>query len=1044
MALESPSRRGTGFLRRWLWRAAAAALVIGCYLLAGFYLVPDLIRSQATEWVKTNLDKPIALGDIHFNPITFTTDIDALAIPDAAHPMVAVGHLRIGFSILSLFQHAYRFTEISLERPYVRAVVRPDRSLNLIELVPKTRSKGPSPAVRIDSFSVSQGSIAFSDQSLPLRPEKRLSPITFALKDFETNQAEGGAFTLNGKSERGEGFVWSGTLSNAPIASRGRLAISALQSDTIQKFFSEMLPVTLTGGQISFMANYDFAYAQDGARLDLSMPNITVSSLSLDGKTSDGKTPLLNGAVRLERMIASIGRIAVAGGNGAPKFSAVMPRLQLHGLQVLPGGAQQGIALADANLQNASLDYNARKLELGNFTLNGATLSARRERNGRISLMTLLPQTAPGQTPAVQTPATPPWNLRLHALAINDGALDFDDRAVSPAAKVHLSGVNVSATEMASDLSQPVPLHFEGRINGKASLNGEGQVTPAILAGDLKFSLSRLPLRDIVSYMPRYPSLELRSGEASASGQLHFDGKDMTRLGFKGEAEIANFNLLEKTSNSPLFAWRSFSLKAIDYGKQGLQIGRAHLVHPLARVAVLPDRSFNFTALMASGNPANSSAPASPTAASAAALPIQGPPAPASQAPSSKAAPVFMLKRLDISAGVMGFADYSIQPNFEARIDALEGSVSNISSLPGAFAAIDLKGQVIDRFSPVTIKGTMDLMSYARHTDMQLSFRNIELPVFNPYSGRYAGYAIAKGKLTTELSYKIDNRALKADHHVIIDQLEWGEATESKDKVPLPIRLATALLKDKDGVIDLKVPVTGSLDDPKFRIGPIIWQVIGNIVEKAVTAPFRLIGSLFAGAEKAQYVDFAPGSSALPAGSAESLGALAKALVQRPELKLDIPAGPGIREDATSIEDAQIDALLMARENKAGAPVSVTTLDISEQHDRLQDLYRARLGKRPSFPDFPPEALKAAPGAKPDSDDDDRRTILETQWLRSELRPVFAPSTAQLTALGTARVTAVRDALLADGGVEPSRVFMATEIAVTPSDGHSRLELKLK
>lgn len=390
----------------------------------------------------------------------------------------------------------------------------------------------------------------------------------------------------------------------------------------------------------------------------------------------------------------------------------------------------------------------------------------------------------------------------------------------------------------------------------------------------------------------------------------------------------------------------------------------------------------------------------------------------------------------------MGFSDLSITPNFSARIDELKGTISNITNAPGQTAAIDLSGQVIDQFSPVTVKGSMDLSSYDRKTDMQLAFRNIELPVFNPYSGRYAGYAIAKGKLTTELSYKIDNRALKADHHVIIDQLEWGQATASKDAVPLPLRLATALLKDSKGVIDLDLPVTGSLDDPKFSLWPIIWQVIGNVLEKAVTAPFRLIGSLFEGADKAQYVDFALGSASLPQGSAEALGALAKALNQRPELKLDIPAGPGIREDATATANAALDKALLAKDN--GKVTSVAALDADDQHDRLEDLYRAKLGKKPAFPDFSADALKAAPGAKPDASDDDRRALLETQWMRTELLNSFMPGNAELAALGTARATAVRNAVLADGSVDPARVFMAAAMTEAANEGHARMELKFE
>jgi len=190
------------------------------------------------------------------------------------------------FSVLSLFQHAYRFNEVRLDRPFVRAVVRPDRSLNLIELVPKTHAKGPNPAVRIDTFSVDQGKIAFADESLPLRPEKTLAPIAFTLKDFHTNQDEGGAFALNAKSERGEGFAWTGNLAIAPIVSRGRLIVSNLQSDTIQKFLSQVLPVALTGGQIGFTADYDFAYADGGVRLGVAVPNVTLSAwLSMARKT---------------------------------------------------------------------------------------------------------------------------------------------------------------------------------------------------------------------------------------------------------------------------------------------------------------------------------------------------------------------------------------------------------------------------------------------------------------------------------------------------------------------------------------------------------------------------------------------------------------------------------------------------------------------------------------------------------------------------------------------------------------------------------------
>jgi hypothetical protein len=1015
--------------RKWIWVAGVVVLLGAIYLLAGYFLAPRLIRSQATAWVRTNLGKPIAIGEIKFDPLRIAVDVSDIAIPDARQPMVAVGHLRIGFSILSVFQSAYRFTEMRIDRPFVRAIVRPDGALNLIELVPKTKSEGPSPAVRIDTFAVDQGRILYADDSRELRPEKTLAPITFTLKDFQTDRAEGGAFVLKAKSERDEGFDWTGSISIAPIASKGRLIIAGLQSDTIQKFLSEMLPVALTGGEVGFTTDYNFAYDAKGMRLGMSVPSLALSGLALDGKK------LFRGSVKLDRLQASIGPVSVVGGR-AVSMTAAMPRLDVQGLSVAAatGGAERAIKLAGLSLKAAKLNLNARQITLGSLALEGADLPVRRERDGTIDLMALMPEKVAEADPA--GPPQQPWNIRLENFALSAATVRFEDRAVTPAARFTITPINASATGAGSDLTQPVNIHFDAKIEAKnegtASVSGDGAMTPGDGgAADMKIALANLPLRAFTSYLPRTPDLALKSGALGVSGTLHYQSNDISALRFQGDASVANFSVMENATKSPLVSWQSLALKVIDYRPDRLEIASGRLSRPLGRLAVLPDRTFNFMQFM----------PAPPAAAPGAA-----PPPPKPLATTAKPAPVMKIrmKRLDVDHGTMSFSDYSMQPNFEARIDALQGTITNITNQPGQVAAIDFTGQVIDQFSPVTIKGAMDPFGYDRQTELHLAFRNIELPVFNPYSGRYAGYAIAKGKLTTELNYRIDNRALKADHHVIIDQLEWGAATESKEAVPLPVRLATALLKDRNGVIDLNVPVIGSLDDPKFRLGPIIWQIIGNILEKAITAPFQLIGSLFAGAEKAQFVDFTPGAASLPTGAAESLGAFAKALVERPALNLDIPAGPAIAGDATGIADTDIDAQAMAKEIKRGNPANFASLDRDEQHDRLKDVYRAKSGKKPAYPEFPPEALKAGATAKPPLDEGDQRTVLETEWLRAQLRTAFAPSAAQLAALGLARATAVRDALLADKSVDPGRVFMATALTAAPMDGHSRLELKLK
>jgi hypothetical protein len=633
--------------------------------------------------------------------------------------------------------------------------------------------------------------------------------------------------------------------------------------------------------------------------------------------------------------------------------------------------------------------------------------------------------TAAAPPPAASsTSQTQPWSVHLASFALNRAALQVDDAAVAPATRLVVSPVNLTVTDIDSDLTRPVGLKFDARMGG-AALTVSGSATPSKASGAFKVALSGLQLRPLLPYGPKLKDVDLTSGEASASGDLRFKGADASAVTFTGQASLDKVSVRQPSTGGVLASWDAFRLEGLRYGTKGITVERAVLTAPLGRVVIMPDRTLNLAAVTGSAQ-APPQQP-QPTAA-----------APPPSAPAAGPAMPFALKQLVIDRGTMEFADQSIDPNFQVRIEALQGAVFNLSNKPDAIVDVDLTGQVIDRFSPASIKGSMNPFAFDRQTDMKLAFRNIELPLFNPYSGRYAGYAIAKGKLTTELAYRIDNRMLKADHHVVIDQLQWGAATDSKEKAPIPVRLATALLKDKNGVIDLDVPVTGSMDDPKFKIWPIIWQIVGNTLEKAAVAPFRMIGGLFAGAEKAQFVDFEPGSATLPPDAAQALGALGKGLAQKHEVSLDVPAGAGLAVDATALADHRIDEALLAQKGK---PASSADLKPDERLARLKTLYKARFHQNPEFPKpAPPAAGQAAPAKVSPQE----RKVDEMAWLQDRLRPAFTPSAGELQALGEMRARAVRDALLAENGVDPTQVFMTPQTVATLEEGHVRIALKLR
>jgi outer membrane protein OmpA-like peptidoglycan-associated protein len=404
------------------------------------------------------------------------------------------------------------------------------------------------------------------------------------------------------------------------------------------------------------------------------------------------------------------------------------------------------------------------------------------------------------------------------------------------------------------------------------------------------------------------------------------------------------------------------------------------------------------------------------------------------------------IREVRIDDGTMDFTDLYVQPNFAAKITGLGGTLTGLSSDPASHANLDLKGAV-GEFSPVTISGEVQLFAFERHTDVDLRFENISLPIFNPYSGQLAGYSIAKGKLTTDLHYLIQDRKLDAQHKIRIDQLEWGEETAAKGEATLPVKFATALLKDRNGVIELDVPVTGSIDDPKFRIGPIVWQVIKNILAKAVTAPFALLGSLFAGAEDAQFVDFAPGSTVLDPETAERLAALSKSLLERPAIKLDVPIGalpdidrPALAARAFEQQLADAMAAVPAAGSKDGEPVrSFESLEPDDRIAVLSAMVRNQTGSDPLVPEPP-----APPEGTSRGEAKALGQAATIAYLEKTARDAVTVPDTELEALGQERAAAVQRALLDGSALEPMRVFVTKSGNVTAHDGKVRLELALE
>lgn len=990
---DAPRRASrAGLLKLVALSAAGAAALAGLYAALGFWVAPKVIRSQVVGLIAEKYDRKASLGEVRFNPFTFKLEAHDFSLPDAdGKQMAGFQRLAVDFSVASLWRGGLVFNEIRLDAPRARLVRRPDGRLNIEDLIPPKKEDEPPQKVRIDHLEVRGGRAEVVDLARKAPFARTFSPIGFTLKNFSTVQDDG-SYVLNALSERGEGLAWRGTLALNPIASRGSFAFTKVQVRPLWELAREAAPFEVTGGELGLSGSYRVAMKDETPELGL-----------------------------------EIGQAKVVG----------------VGLRA-PGAEADWITLPEVAVSNVVVDAPRQSVTVGLVEATAPQVTAWTEKGGALNLARYAPPAA-APSPADKAQgadgavAGPQWKIALPELRVRGARIDFEERSTGRPVRIVASPLDLSVKGFALPLAAPLQVEASTSVDGGGHAAARGQVTFAdVVSAEFDVEAGQLDLVRLQPYVEQSAALQLRSGKASAKGHVSYVAGGSTR--FDGAAQIDGLHTVDAILSQDFVNWRSLRLDGISARSQPLavKVREVTALEPYAKVVIGPNYVMNITTVLDPKGAATRAAAApppqpKPKPALFKRKPKAAPAPPPPPAPARQALPV-EIALVRVQDGRMDFADLSIQPNFAAGIQSLDGTIKGLSGRQDARAAVDLTGEV-DRFSPVRIEGEVNYFAARSYTDVAMSFQNMEMTTFTPYSGKFAGYRINKGKLNVDLKYHIDDQKLNADHRVVINQLELGEKVESADAVKLPVKLIVALLKDRHGVIDIPIAISGTLDDPKFRVWPVIWKVVGNLMVKVATSPFALLGALAGSGEELQYIDFAPGAAALDPAGRERVADLSKALAERPALNLEIPMPVSTALDKAALVKARFDGQLAAaaaerlgKRAKPGA-AEAALADPKTRQAILEDLYRDEFGARPDAP-------------KGEGGKDEQRTA-QIAWLEERLQGRIAVSDEDLRSLGKARAEAVQAALLNGGAIEPSRVFITAQQPSQDKDGAVKMALSL-
>ncbi|MEF8794150.1 DUF748 domain-containing protein [Thiohalorhabdus sp.] len=1006
MADRFPSQLWSYLRRRWISvrRVRFWLLVLlAVYTLAGFFVVPWIAGMVAVDTVREDFERELSLGDVDANPYTLSLEITDLALADRdGHRLLDFDRLRVNFTVASLWERAWTFQKVSLDGLVVREERLPSGETRFTRLAgeasgqpankaaPAEPAAGAMPGVVIRELGLAGATLRFVDHlDESATAELELRDVRATVEDARLHESSRFPVRLAARSAAGGELRFDGGMQLSPaFALDGELRVDALTFAPAEPYLRELVGVRTESG-----------------------------SASLDGRVS----------------ISADGPLVYRGDAGVADLS------------IVPVDDDEPLASWRAlEIEGLDLSTAPPSVEAARVGLERPVIREERFASGE-TRVTRLMETAAGKAEQPEEAAQPKaaeegGDAGMPAVAIGEldvrkGVIHFVDH-LSPdpgkpgaTATFAVRSLEVSAEDAALHESRPFPVHLAGELDagGAFSFDGDLRLLPAF-AGDGDLRVEELALGPAEPYVQQIARVAIAGGSVSVDGRVSVSPDEL--LAYRGSAGVTDLSVVPLDTEEPVIGWRALRIEQLDLsaGQGSVEASRVAIDGASGRVVIREDQSTNIDRLLLDSAGGEDSA---------------------SGAGDAEAAPPLRISVAGIALAnsTLRFADRSLPLPFSARIHELGGEISTLATDTQEPAEVQLEGQVGEH-GLARVAGRIHAWQPMRDTNLTLTFRNLEVPAYSPYTVAFAGRRIAGGRMDLDLSYAISGERLEGRNSIALYDLELGEKVDSPGAMDLPLGFAVALLKNSEGVIELAIPVTGDVGDPQFELGGAIRKAVTGVIGKVVSSPFRFLAGLVgAGDEDLGRIAFSPGRSDLTPPQKERVALLRKALADRPKLAIEL-AGPFDADvDGPALKRQRAVKELAAKLREPGREVASPDLTAESTQEAMEALFAS------AYPDTSLDEVRER-FTRPAEEVPEGHSRLDGLAYRAHLaeRVIAAqPVTdADLAVLGRVRAAAVRDRLLAhapgsgEGGtaVEPDRVLLA-DAASVESENDDRVVMEV-
>ncbi|MEP5567869.1 MAG: DUF748 domain-containing protein, partial [Halioglobus sp.] len=819
------------------------------YIAVIIFILLPAVNFLAPWYVKDQYGRDLQTEIILFNPFTLNAQVRGASLLELdGDPFASIDKAAVNLSLRSLLGSGLVLDEVSVEGLDVHVRHLEDNTFNFSDLLP-TDSEEPEPETSGEIPRVTIKQLKFSADQIRLTDEAREEVFTTHYDGIDIAVTDLTTIQEEGKPYRVSAVAESG----GELHWEGTVSLPGANS-------AGKLTISSLGLQTFWR------FAEPWLNFELASGELSLSGEYRISWADSFSYQLTDGAVEISEI----------------------------DLQPLETGqlADTYVSLKSFAIAGIEIDGDRQHVNVSQILADTAVVAGWSE-GEQVSLVELfavdMPPSSPAE-PAADEDSSEPWTATIADIRLENSSVQWQSEYTSPP-QLAITPLSVRAQSIVWPLAGDSPLQLAFKLNGETEFKVDGHLALDKGIGEINYQLSQLPLPLFNPNLPSALKATLTDGRVNLDGGVTLN--EFLPVEITMDGDISDFSAKFEEAEQALTRWDSVRWEKL---KVNLEERTAYLekllIHDYeGRLHIREDGSVNASNVWQDevGERAEEIVED---------LDLNQP-------------WKVEVPEIFISDSAIDFQDESLPIPFRTVIGDVNGEILNISSAPGADTNVDVKGTV-DGYAPVVLKGSAAPFDEPPGLNLSLTFTGVDLVLLTPYSGTYAGYAIERGLLNLDLGYELENNRLQGKNDIVIEQLKLGEKVDSDKALDLPLKLALALLTDVNGVIDLKVPVEGDVNDPEFAIGGVIASAVVNLITKAVTAPFTLLASLVGAEDDLERAPFSAGSAEVNEQTAARLGQLYEALGQRPGLTLIISGRLNMESDLDRLRRNQLEAELLA------------------------------------------------------------------------------------------------------------------------------------